>query len=72
MYLSGHASPFVPVLSVKLKDEPLLLGSEGTLLEIGPEVVGPSEPAALAAARQAGVPLHRVPVSLTVLPHVLR
>lgn len=72
MYPSSHASPFVAVLSVELKNEPLLLGGEGTLLEIGSEVVGPAEPAALAAAGEPGVPLHRIPVPFPVLPHVLR
>lgn len=70
-YLSGHARPFIAELGVEAKDEELLVGCEGSLLEVGAEVVGPTEAAALAAARQPAVPLHRIPVPLPVPPHML-
>jgi hypothetical protein len=69
--MSGHPSPLVPHLGVELDDEPLLLGGEGPLLEVGPQVVRPPEAAALAAPEQPGVLLHRVPVPLAVLLHVV-
>ena len=70
-YMSSHPRPLVPHLSVELDDEALLLGGEGPLLEVGPEVVRPPEATALAAAEQAGVLLHRVPVPLAVLLDVV-
>lgn len=69
--LRGHASPFVAMAGLQLENEALLLGGEGALLEIRPEMVGPPQPAALAAPHQPGVLLHRVPVPLPVLLHVL-
>jgi hypothetical protein len=70
-YVTSHPRPLVPHLGVELDDEALLLGGEGPLLEVGPEVVRPPEAAALAAAEQPGVLLHRVPVALAVLLNVV-
>ena len=53
------------------EDVALLLGGEGALAEVGAEVVGPPEAAALAAALQPRVPAHGVPVALAVPPHVV-
>lgn len=69
--MSSHPRPLVPHLGVELDDEALLLGGESPLLEIGPEVVRPPEAAALAAAEQPCVLLHRVPVPLAVLLDVV-
>lgn len=49
----------------------LLLGGEGALAEVGAEVVGPPEAAALAATKQPRLPAHGVPVALAVAPHVV-
>ena len=70
-YMSSHPCPLVPHLGVELDDEALLLRGEGPLLEVGPEVVRPAEAAALAAAEQPGVLLHRVPVPFAVLLDVV-
>ena len=70
-YMSSHPRPLVPHLGVELDDEALLLRGEGPLLEVGPEVVRPAEAAALAAAEQPGVLLHRVPVPFAVLLDVV-
>jgi hypothetical protein len=67
----GHARPLVAELRVELGYEELLVGGEGALLEVGAEVVGPAQAAALAAAQQAGHPLHCVPVPLAVVPDVV-
>jgi hypothetical protein len=71
-YMSSHPGPLVPHLGVELDDEALLLGGEGALLEVGPQVVRPPEAAALAAAGQPRVLLHRVPVPLAVLLDVVQ
>jgi hypothetical protein len=56
---------------VELDDEALLLGGEGALLQVGPQVVCPAEAAALAAPGQPRVLLHGVPVPLAVLLDVV-
>lgn len=68
----GHVCPLVAVLGVELDDEARLLRREGALLEVRPQVVGPPQPAALAAPQQRRAPVHRVPVPFPVPPHVLR
>ena len=65
--MRGHARPLVAELRVELGDEDLLVGGEGALLEVGAEVVGPAEAAALAAAHEAGVDGHGAPVAGAVL-----
>lgn len=59
------------MLGMELDDEALLLGGEGSLLEVRSEVVGPPEAAALPAPGKARVLLHGVPVALSVLLHIL-
>lgn len=71
VYLGGHASPFVSELGVKLDDDLLFFLRESTFLEIGAEMVGPSESATFAAPGQPRIPLYRVPIPLAVLLHVL-
>lgn len=48
---------------MKVDDEPLLGLGEHAVVEAGPEVVGPAEPAALAAPLQAGQLRHRPPAA---------
>lgn len=69
-YLSGHASPLVAEPSVKLDDFGLFLGREGAFLEVRPQVVCPSQPAALPTPHQPGLPPDGIPVTLTVRLHV--
>ena len=71
IYLRGHTSPFVAELSVKLYNDPLLLGRKRALLEIRPQMVSPSQPAALPTPHQPAILLHRVPVPFPIRLHVL-
>ena len=48
----GDARPLVADEAVEAEDLALLLGGEGSLTEVGAEVVGPPETAALAGAPQ--------------------
>ena len=50
-----------------MDDDALLVGREVAALDARPEVVGPAEAAALAAAHQAGGHRHRPPVAGAVL-----
>lgn len=71
-YLSGHASPFVAKLSMKLDNETFFVIGERAFFEIRPEVIGPTKTAAFAAASKACVFLKGVPISFTVLSNVGR
>jgi hypothetical protein len=71
IYLRGHTSPFVAELSVKLYDDPLLLGRKRAFLEIRPQMISPSQPTALPTPHQPAILLHRVPVPFPIRLHVL-
>jgi hypothetical protein len=70
-HLRRDARPLVADEAVEAEDVALLLGGERALAEVRAEVVGPPEPAALAAALQPRSPAHGVPVALAVPPHVV-
>lgn len=71
IYLRGHTGPFVAELSVKVYDDPLLVGRKGALLEIRPQMISPSQPTALPTPHQPTILLHRVPVPFPIRLHVL-
>lgn len=63
----------VPVAKngVEMNNEVLLLRGEGAALEIGAEIVDPTEAAALTAALKAGVSGDVAPAALAVGDHVI-
>lgn len=72
--MEGQSKKVLPVAEcgVEVEDDVLLLGRDVPPLEVGPEVVDPPKPAALAAAQQAGILGHRPPRAFPVLPYVPR
>lgn len=55
---------------MQVDDELLFLGGESPALKIGPQVVDPPEPAALAAPLQPRIPGDVAPASLAIAEHV--
>lgn len=53
-----------------MDDEVFFLGGEGAALEVRPQVIDPTEAAALATALKASITSHIAPAALAVIEHV--